>query len=150
LRDDSYWLLLNRSHHSFHLHHRDSACSNVSKKTPSSPRGDWRTPLSLAVLFLRPVGNAVVPLSDGALWAPLPLLLYFYILYYWKHYATISRISRPYTWPSKICQCLSLASRIAERDRRDDQERDDSKFGVQSSENLDPLLVPLALNYRVC
>ena len=40
------------------------------------------------VLYLRPVGNAVVPLSDEHPLEPLT--------------------ARPYTGPREICQCLSL------------------------------------------
>ena len=40
------------------------------KKTPSSPLGP-EDAIVHAVLFLRPVGNAVVPLSDGLQWEPL-------------------------------------------------------------------------------
>jgi hypothetical protein len=68
------------------------------------------------VLYLRPVGNAVVPLSDEH---PLGALN-----------------GRPYTCPREICQCLYLFNRIAERDereRRDVRERRDPKFEVRSS-----------------
>ena len=62
--------LLSFSRHSVHLHHRDSANSNVVKKNALWPAGAGGRHCPCRT-FLRPVGNAVVSISNRQSLGPL-------------------------------------------------------------------------------
>ena len=98
--------------------------------------------MSIPYYFLRPVGNAVVPLYDGHT--------------LWKHYATIGR---PYNNHREICQILSLAGGIGETGETQLVSLDYLVCLVELNQPVPSLLrftfhdsrsVPLTMTYRLC